>query len=146
MSAMNQPEPGRVSPGGRVSRRMSVQARRDTAPEMSLRRALHARDLRYRVQFPVPGLKRRRIDIAFTRIRLAVFVDGCFWHGCPEHGVRPRANSDWWDWKLKRNSDRDRDTDRVLLDQGWSVVRVWEHDCPTPAADEVTRLVRAIDS
>lgn len=122
---------------------MSTRARRDTAPEISLRKALHARGMRYRVQIPVPGRGRRRIDIAFTRVRLAVFVDGCFWHGCPDHGVRPRANSEWWEWKLARNAERDRDTDQVLASQGWSVLRVWEHDCPAPGVDEVIRRVRA---
>ena len=90
---------------------MSVAPRRDTAPELALRRALHAAGYRYRVVHPVPGNRRRSIDIAFTRAGVAVFVDGCFWHGCPEHGTRPRANSDWWSTKLAANHARDEDTD-----------------------------------
>ena len=125
------PHPGASSP--QVSARMSVAARRDTAPEMALRRALHAAGLRFRVVHPVPGNRRRSIDIAFTRARLAVFVDGCFWHGCPEHGTRPKANSDWWRTKLEANRARDEDTARLLREAGWQVVRIWEHE-PVDAA------------
>ncbi len=132
--------PGASSEG--VSRRMSVAARRDTAPELALRRALHAGGLRYRVGFPVPGQRRRTIDVAFTRVQVAVFVDGCFWHGCPEHGTQPRSNSAWWTTKLSANQARDRDTDRVLAEAGWTVVRVWEHEDPAAAADRVRALVR----
>jgi DNA mismatch endonuclease (patch repair protein) len=116
---------------------MSTLARRDTKPELLLRRELHRRGLRYRVQVKVPGNNRRTIDIAFTRVRLAVYVDGCFWHGCPEHVHRPKTNSDWWAWKMVRNRERDRDTDRLLSDAGWQVVRVWEHETPQAAADVV---------
>ena len=116
---------------------MSRLARRDTEPEMLLRRELHKRGLRYRVQTKVPGNNRRTIDIAFTRTRLAVYVDGCFWHGCPEHHVHPKANSEWWRWKVERNQARDRDTDRDLTERGWHVLRVWEHVDATEAADLV---------
>ncbi|MFD6164205.1 very short patch repair endonuclease [Oerskovia sp. NPDC060287] len=122
---------------------MRVARRRDTAPEVALRKALHAAGLRYRVAYPVPGQRRRTIDIAFTRIRLAVFVDGCFWHGCPEHGTRPRANSEWWAAKLAANRARDADTDRVLAELGWFVVRVWEHEPTQEAADRVRAAVGA---
>ncbi|CAM3587928.1 very short patch repair endonuclease [Nocardioides zeicaulis] len=121
---------------------MSNLARRDTRPEIALRRALHSRGLRYRVQSKVPGNNRRTIDIAFTRVRLAVYVDGCFWHGCPEHHVRPRTNSDWWRWKIERNQARDADTDRELTEAGWEVVRVWEHVSPPNAADLVEGIYR----
>lgn len=107
---------------------MSVAARRDTAPEMALRRALHAAGHRFRVVYPVPANRRRTIDIAFTRAKVAVFVDGCFWHGCPEHGTQPRANSDWWTTKLAANKARDEDTDRLLREAGWHVIRIWEHE------------------
>lgn len=117
--------------------RMSRLARRDTEPEMALRRELHARGLRYRVQVRVPGNRRRTVDIAFTRARLAVFVDGCFWHGCPEHGILPRTNSEWWTWKIARNVARDQDTTRLLENSGWSVLRLWEHEPPKGAADKV---------
>lgn len=93
--------------------------------------------MRYRVQIKVPGNNRRTIDIAFTRVQLAVYVDGCFWHGCPEHHVRPRANSEWWQWKIERNQARDADTDRELLEAGWDVLRIWEHVPADEAADQV---------
>lgn len=113
-----------------TSRRMSQQRRRDTEPEMLIRRALHAAGLRYRVGLPVPGRPRRTIDIAFTGIRLAVFVDGCFWHGCPIHRTWPKTNADWWLQKIDANRSRDAETDRILSECGWRVIRVWEHDIP----------------
>jgi DNA mismatch endonuclease (patch repair protein) len=130
-------EPERVRPGPALSQKMSTLARRDTTPEVQLRRELHRRGLRFRVQIKVPGNNRRTIDIAFTRVKLAVYVDGCFWHGCPEHHVRPQANSEWWRWKIERNQARDRDTDRVLEAAGWSVIRIWEHMPVLQAAERV---------
>lgn len=102
--------------------------RRDTKPELAVRSALHRAGLRYRVDHPpVPGL-RRRADIAFTRQRIAVFIDGCFWHGCPEHRTRPRRNADYWGPKIERNRERDRDTNERLAAAGWIVLRFWEHE------------------
>lgn len=121
---------------------MSKLARADTAPELALRHELHSRGLRYRVQLHVPGNRRRRIDIAFTRVKVAVFVDGCFWHGCPDHGHRPATNREWWDWKIQRNRERDRDTTELLTGKGWRVVRVWEHEDPSHAADRIELMVR----
>jgi DNA mismatch endonuclease (patch repair protein) len=72
---------------------------------------------------------------------VAVFVDGCFWHGCPEHGTQPRANEDWWRWKIARNQARDRDTTERLQDLGWTVIRIWEHELPTAAADAVEAVL-----
>lgn len=106
---------------------MQGNRRRDTAPELALRSALHARGRRFRVQYPVPGRPRRSIDIAFTRQRLAVLVDGCFWHGCPTHGSSPKTNSTYWEMKVLRNQARDTDTDSALREAGWTVLRVWEH-------------------
>lgn len=100
---------------------MSTLARSDAAPEVALPQALQACGLGYRVHFPVPGNRRRKIDVTFTWARVAVFVDGCFWHGCPKHGTRHATNREWWDWKLERNQDRDKDTDRLLADQAWQV-------------------------
>ncbi|MCL2453876.1 MAG: very short patch repair endonuclease [Micrococcales bacterium] len=120
---------------------MSTAKRRDTAAELALRQLLHAQGLRYRVAYPVPGQRRRTIDVAFTRARVAVFVDGCFWHGCPEHGTRPRSNSDWWTTKLAANRARDLDTDRLLGELGWTVVRVWEHEEPDAAALRVRQAI-----
>lgn len=135
-------EPVRQAPAdGRVSQRYAAVARRDTAPELALRRALWHAGLRYRVQYKVPGLPRRKIDIAFTRQKVAVQVDGCFWHGCPEHGTVPGRNTEWWRWKIQRNQDRDRDTDARLAELGWSVIHVWEHEDPTEAAGRVIELL-----
>ncbi|WP_308113329.1 very short patch repair endonuclease [Antribacter soli] len=125
-----------------VSALMSRAKRRDTAPELALRRELHARGLRYRVTFPVPGQRRRTIDVAFTRAKLAVFIDGCFWHGCPEHGTRPRSNSAWWRDKLAANQARDADTDRTLIELGWTVIRAWEHEAAADVADRIESIVR----
>ena len=112
---------------------------RDTTPELALRRELHRRGLRYRVDAaPLPGL-RLRADVLFTRRRVAVFLDGCFWHRCPDHGTAPRHNADWWRAKLDRNVERDRQTDAALTEAGWSVVRVWEHEDPVLAADRVAK-------
>jgi DNA mismatch endonuclease (patch repair protein) len=107
---------------------MSKQRTRDTAPEIALRRALHRLGYRYRVDVPLPGIPRRRADIVFTARRIAVFVDGCFWHGCPEHATWPANNAAWWASKLKANIERDRDTTARLVANGWTVVRIWEHE------------------
>jgi DNA mismatch endonuclease (patch repair protein) len=121
---------------------MQRQARRDTAPEMALRRALHRRGLRYRVDAaPLPGL-RRTADLVFPRERVAVYVDGCFWHACPQHASVPKANRAWWTEKLAANVRRDRDTDDRLERAGWAVVRVWSHEDAGVAADRVEALVR----
>jgi DNA mismatch endonuclease (patch repair protein) len=128
-----------------VSGRMSRQARTGTSPELALRRELHRRGLRFRVNFSpdVAGLGRRRADVVFTRRRVAVFVDGCFWHSCPAHATSPKANETWWAEKLAGNVARDRDTDARLAAAGWTVVRVWEHESATEAAERVERVVRA---
>lgn len=115
----------------------------DTRPELLLRSELHRRGLRFRVQVPVPQAPRRSIDVALTRARIAVFVDGCFWHGCPDHLTLPRHNRDWWRWKLATVRARDRDTVRVLQDQGWAVLRVWEHEDPVAVGEVVEQLWRA---
>lgn len=135
-------EPVRQAPAdGRVSQRYAALARRDTAPELALRRALWHAGLRYRVQYKVPGLPRRKIDIAFTRQKVAVQVDGCFWHGCQEHGTVPGRNTEWWRWKIQRNQARDQDTDARLAELGWTVIHVWEHEDPAEAARRVIELL-----
>jgi DNA mismatch endonuclease (patch repair protein) len=124
-----------------VKQRMSRQASHDTQPELLLRRALHRQGLRYRVHLrPERGI-RRQADIVFTRAKVAVFVDGCFWHRCPQHGTEPKANSAWWKVKLDKNVGRDRETDQVLTAAGWTVIRVWEHEDPETAADHVAELL-----
>ena len=116
---------------------MVAQASRDTGPERALRSELHRRGRRFRIHYrPLAGL-RREADLAFPRRKVAVFVDGCFWHRCPIHGSAPKANSLWWQAKLDTTEARDRDTDARLSDAGWTVVRVWEHEPPTLAADRV---------
>lgn len=107
---------------------MQANKGRDTKPELKLRSALHARGYRFRVNYrPVAGL-RRTADIAFTRWKLAVFVDGCFWHGCPQHGTWPKSNEAFWKQKIEGNRLRDSDTTRRLADAGWTSVRLWEHE------------------
>lgn len=118
---------------------MSRQSSRDTAPEVAVRRILHAAGLRYRVNVPVPGMSRRTIDIVFPKARIAVFMDGCFWHGCPQHATSPKANSEWWRRKLDRNMARDEETTGHLTSAGWTVLRFWEHEPP----DEVAAAVQA---
>lgn len=122
---------------------MQKQGTRDTAPELAIRRKLHALGLRYRVDIaPLPNL-RRRADIVFGPSRVAVFVDGCFWHGCPEHGRRPtHANAGYWHNKILANASRDRNTDARLAESGWAVVRVWEHEKPDDVVQQVLELVR----
>ncbi|WLQ69020.1 very short patch repair endonuclease [Streptomyces sp. NBC_01208] len=132
-----------------AARRRNMQAirSRDTKPELLIRRLLHARGLRYRVAAkPLPGL-RRTADIVFRPTKLAVFVDGCYWHGCPEHYVPPKTNTGYWSSKVIRNVTRDRDTDQRLADAGWTVLRFWEHespdDCALAIAAAVSRLRHA---
>ncbi|MFC0674515.1 very short patch repair endonuclease [Brachybacterium hainanense] len=121
---------------------MQLQRTRDTAPELAVRRLLHAMGLRYRVdRAPLPNL-RRRADIVFGPAKVAVFIDGCFWHGCPEHGRREtRANSAYWSGKIARNRERDADTDFRLADAGWITVRIWEHESPQTAAAHIASIV-----
>ena len=126
-----------------VAARMSRQRRRDTAPELLLRRELHRRGLRFRVDHPLPGLPRRRADLLFPRARVAVFVDGCFWHACPVHRTSPVSNAAWWAEKLRRNVNRDRATDAHLRGLGWTVLRFWEHEDMAVVADVVTRAWQA---
>lgn len=128
------------SPG--VSARMSRQASKDTGIELAVRRLLHAAGLRYRVEYPVPGMPRRRLDVAFPRAKVAVLIDGCFWHGCPQHATQPKANAEWWRSKLDRNMARDRETTEHLLAEGWTVLRFWEH---TPAEEIAATVREAVD-
>lgn len=121
---------------------MRRQRGRDTKPELALRRELWRRGLRYRVDVsPIRG-SRRRADLVFTRARVVVYVDGCFWHSCPTHATVSKANREWWAAKLAANVARDRDTDALLEEAGWQVVRIWEHEEPASAADCVQRAIR----
>ena len=128
------------SPGVRASMRSNKG--RDTKPELALRSAVHALGLRYRVNArPLKGV-RRTADLLFTRARVAVFLDGCFWHGCPEHHTVARTNGDFWAQKVSDNRRRDRDTDAKLAEAGWRSVRIWEHEDPAEAARRVRAAVR----
>lgn len=127
-----------------VRERFRQQRREGTHPETALRGELHRRGRRFRVQYPVPGLPRRRIDVAFTRLRLAVFVDGCFWHGCPDHFVPPIRNREWWLAKIEVNQSRDRGTDEQLRAAGWEPLRLWEHVSPGLMADLVEQSLNQI--
>jgi DNA mismatch endonuclease (patch repair protein) len=121
---------------------MKVTRQRDTAAEVALRRVLHSRGLRFRVDREVlPGI-RRRADIVFVTAKVVVFVDGCFWHSCPRHRTSPKANAAWWAEKLATNRRRDTRTNRQLRKAGWRVERVWEHETPAAAAVRITRLVK----
>ncbi|MBX9387560.1 very short patch repair endonuclease [Streptomonospora nanhaiensis] len=115
---------------------------RDTKPELALRRAVHSLGLRYRVSArPLPKV-RRTADMVFTRVKVAVFLDGCFWHGCPEHHTVAATNAGFWAEKVRRTRERDSETDRLLREAGWLPVRVWEHEDPEEAAHRVAELVR----
>ncbi|MFI5735239.1 very short patch repair endonuclease [Kribbella sp. NPDC051587] len=111
------------------SRNMKAIRRTDTKPEVQLRSALHRSGLRFRKDLLIRTSARRvRPDIVFTARKLAIFVDGCFWHCCPEHGRQPAVNTGYWSPKLQRNVERDRQTDAALLADGWRVIRLWEHE------------------
>lgn len=126
-----------------TSARLARVGRRDTAPEIELRRELHRRGLRFRVDRPVLPGSRRRPDIVFGPARVAVFVDGCFWHGCPDHASWPKTNAAFWREKIETNRRRDRDTDARLAAIGWQVIRVWEHEAAPTAADRIEAVVVA---
>ncbi|TVZ89377.1 very short patch repair endonuclease [Streptomyces sp. BK340] len=117
---------------------MSRQGSRDTAPEVAVRRLLHASGLRYRVNVPVPGIPRRTIDIAFSKAKIAIFLDGCFWHGCPEHATQPKSNAEWWRAKLDKNMARDLETTEHLTAAGWTVLRFWEHESAADVARHIS--------
>jgi len=124
-------------------RRMKANRAARTGPEMRLRRSLASLGLRFRANVrPVQSL-RRTADVLFVREKLAVFVDGCFWHGCPRHATWPRANAEFWRCKIAENRRRDRSTTRLLRAQGWNVVRVWEHENFESAARRIHKIVEA---
>ena len=132
--------PFTVDPGRAANMRSNRRA--DTKPELALRAALHAMGYRYRKDFRLDlPLRRVRPDIAFTSRRVAVFVDGCFWHACPDHGSKPKNNDWYWSPKLAKNVERDRAADEALAQAGWAVVRLWEH---VPLTDAVAAVVAAV--
>lgn len=131
--------PPASSPAAR--RRMRAARQVDTEPELALRSELHRRGLRYRLHRRIEGVPRVRPDIVFVTPRVVVFVDGCFWHGCPDHGTDPKANREWWKNKIQKNKERDRRHNVALQAEGWKVVRVWEHEDPVKASDKIERAL-----
>ncbi|MER5275172.1 very short patch repair endonuclease [Streptomyces sp. NPDC002809] len=126
-----------------AARRRNMQAirSRDTRPEKLIRSLVHAKGLRYRVAAkPLPGL-RRTADMVFRPAKVAVFIDGCYWHGCPAHYVPPKTNPGYWSEKVARNMARDRDTNNQLTAAGWTVLRFWEHESPLACADEISLVL-----
>lgn len=138
---MRQPpkaEGGSWAANAGVRRSMLANRRTDTKPEIALRSALHVRGLRFRKDHQLALADRRvRPDVVFTRAKVAVFLDGCFWHRCPEHATTPATNTDYWIAKFERNVERDRAVDRSLAADGWTVIRVWEHEDAADAAERV---------
>ncbi|WP_206106435.1 very short patch repair endonuclease [Rhizobium leguminosarum] len=128
-----------------VSARMRKQRVADTQAETLVRKALFAAGVRYRKHWPVPGRRRRTIDIAMPGKKLAIFIDGCFWHGCEVHKTTPRSNEAWWRVKLDENKLRDNETTELLIGQGWKVLRFWEHDAASEVAAAVIRSVSEMD-
>ena len=128
-----------------VATRKSMQGntRRATAAELRVRRLLHARGLRYRVDLALPFDRRRRADITFTRARVVVFIDGCFWHGCPQHYVAPKSHAEYWSPKIAANRARDAQTTAQLQADRWTVLRFWEHEDPEEVAQQVADAVAA---
>lgn len=120
---------------------MSRTRSRDTGPEMAIRRLLHAAGYRYRVNLRVERSLRRTVDVAFTSSRVAVFVDGCFWHRCPLHYVEPKTRSEFWRAKISRNVERDQETTAALNDAGWTVLRFWEHASPEDAVATIIATI-----
>ncbi len=123
---------------------MQANRSRDTKPEMEIRRRLHRLGFRYRVAIAPDPTLRRRADIVFTRARVAVFIDGCFWHGCPQHGRREfKHNTDYWSGKIAKNVARDADTNTRLGRAGWLVLRFWEHDDAAEVVESIRQVIRA---
>ncbi len=142
---VNQPRTSGISWASSPAVRAVMQANRgrDTKPELALRSAVHRLGLRYRVDIaPLSGL-RRRADLVFTRAQVAVFSDGCYWHGCPDHYRPAQRNSEFWSKKIAENRRRDQSTDAKLAAAGWQVIRVWEHEDPVEAATRVQAALRA---
>lgn len=145
-SSPSSPRPARrgvpVASSPQVLVRMQKTGRRDTAPELALRKAVRSQGIGYRIDFrPEPQL-RRKADMVFRSARIAVFVDGCFWHSCPIHGTTPKQNALWWIAKLASVKERDVGTTQKLEERSWLVVRVWEHEDMDEAGCKIANSVR----
>lgn len=123
-------------------RRMQSAKPRDTAPEKAVRFALHRKGLRYRIDIRPIKEFNRRADIVFRSVKVAIFVDGCFWHGCPKHGTQAKANAEFWKTKIRQNQERDIGTSEYLKKAGWKVIRIWEHQDPNKASKKIYKIVR----
>ena len=135
-----------VSSSLATSRRMAKVRQKGTDAEIALRREIYRIGLRYRVDYAVLKKPRRVADVAFPGLRIAIFVDGCFWHGCPEHATWPKRNAEFWQQKIEANRLRDVDTNERLCALGWTVLRFWEHESPTEAAATVAKMVAKVRS
>lgn len=124
-----------------TSRRMAKVRQKGTDAEIAVRRELHRRGLRYRVNYEVLKKPRRVADVALPALKIAIFIDGCFWHGCPKHATWPKQNAEFWRQKIEANRLRDADTNSRLLESGWTVLRFWEHESPIDATDAVAQAV-----
>ncbi|MFJ9156049.1 very short patch repair endonuclease [Streptomyces griseoviridis] len=136
-----EPPEGSWAPSAARRRNMQAIRSRDTKPEKLIRRLVHAKGLRYRVAARPLADLRRTADLVFRPTKVAVFIDGCYWHGCPEHYVPPKTNSGYWSGKVVRNVERDRDTDQRLKEAGWLVLRFWEHEPSDACADRIAATV-----
>ena len=138
--------PGLVPSSSDASRRMAKVRQTGTDTELALRREMYRIGLRYRIGYEVLRKPRRVADVAFPGRKIAVFIDGCFWHGCPEHATWPKRNADFWRQKIEANRQRDADTNARLEANGWTALRFWSHESPTKAAEVVARVVAEIDT
>lgn len=135
----------RIQPSSpETSRRMAKVRQKGTDAEIALRRELYRRGLRYRVDYEVMKKPRRVADVAFPGLKIAIFVDGCFWHGCPEHASWPKQNAEFWRQKIEANRLRDADTNSRLLDIGWTALRFWEHESQAKATETVAQMVAMV--
>lgn len=133
----------RIQPSSaEASRRMAKVRQKGTSAEMALRRELYRRGLRYRVDYEVLKKPHRVADVAFPGLKIAIFVDGCFWHGCPVHASWPKQNAEFWRKKIEANRQRDNDTNERLSRMGWKVLRFWQHESPAESAASVARAIR----
>ncbi|MFT4188834.1 MAG: very short patch repair endonuclease [Aeromicrobium sp.] len=122
---------------------MRANRSRDTSPELAVRRLVHAKGLRYRVAARPEKDLRRTVDLMFGPTKVVVLIDGCYWHGCPDHYRVPATNRDYWSAKIDRNRERDRETTAILTERGWTVLRFWEHEPAETVAARIEREVRA---
>lgn len=129
-----------------TSKRMSKTSGQNNSREREIRSRLHRLGFRFRIHRPILPGTRRTADIAFTGLQVAVFADGCFWHGCPKHGTSPKNNSDWWLEKIAANKTRDSETDKRLRALGWKSIRIWEHENIDDAIARIVRVLQRVQS